>query len=104
MKIIIFLDLGKSMCDFIIDPKFFQINNSNNFEYVRYIPLHLADSNSKEKSAIIKDIDTDTRLYKKVVELWKWQNEKDSVIKSIENNDKIYEKIKGIVLENSQKR
>jgi hypothetical protein len=92
------------MCDFIIDLNFFQINNNNDFEYVRYIPLHLVDSNSEEKSVIIKDIDGDTRLYKKVVELWKWQKEKDSVIKSIENNDKIYEKIKSIVLESSQKR
>jgi hypothetical protein len=92
------------MCNFIIDPKFFQINNNNDFKYVRYIPLHLAESNNEEKSAIIRDIDTDTKLYKKIVELWKWKKEKESAIKSIENNDKIYEKIKSIVLESSQKR
>jgi hypothetical protein len=104
MKIIIFLDLQKSMCDFIMNPKFFQINNSNDFEYITYIPLHLADSNSEEKSVIIKDIDTDRKLYKKVVELWKLEKEKECVIKTIENNDKIYEKIKGMVLESSQKQ
>jgi hypothetical protein len=90
MKIIIFLDLQKSMCDFIIDPKFFQINNSSDFEYVTYIPLYLPKSNSEEKSAIIRDIDT--------------EKEKESIIKTIENNDKIYKKIKGIVLESSQKQ
>jgi hypothetical protein len=59
MKIIIFLDLQKSMCNFIIDPKFFQINNSNDFEYVKCIPLHLPGNNSEEKLVIIRDIDTD---------------------------------------------
>jgi hypothetical protein len=104
MKIIIFLDLQKSMYDFIIDPKFFQINNNNNFQYVTYIPLHLPGSNGEEKSVITRDIDTDVNLYKKVVELWKWEKEKESVIKTIEDNDKIYEKIKGMVLKSSQKR
>jgi hypothetical protein len=68
MKIIIFLDLQKIMCDFIIDPKFFQIGEVNDFEYVKYILLHLSD-NSEEKSGIIKDIDTDPNLYKNVVDL-----------------------------------
>jgi hypothetical protein len=103
MKIKIFLDLQKSMCDFIIHPKFFQISNTNDFEYVTYIQLHVL-KNNKEKSAIIRDIDTDGNIYKNVVELWKWEKEKESVIKTIENNDKIYEKIKGNVLESSQKR
>jgi hypothetical protein len=103
MKIIIFLDLQKIMCDFIIDPKFFQINNSNDFECVTYIRLREPGSNSEDKSATIRDIHTDANLYKKVVELWKREKEKESVIKSIENNDKIYEKIKSIVLESFQK-
>jgi hypothetical protein len=90
MKIIIFLDLQKIMCDFIIDPKFIQISEVNDFDFTRYIPLHLP-GNIEEKSAIIKDIDTDPNLYKKVVELWKREKEKESVIKSIENNDKIYD-------------
>jgi hypothetical protein len=93
-KIIIFLDLQKSICEFIIDPKFFQINNSYDFEYVTYIPLHLPRSNREEKSAIIREFDTDTNLYKKVVELWKWEKEKESVIKTIENNDKVYERLR----------
>jgi hypothetical protein len=91
IKIIIFLDLQKIMCDFIIDPKFFQIGEVNDFDFARYIPLHFP-GNIEEKSAIIKDIDTDPNLYKKVVELWKREKEKESVIKS-------YEKIKGIVLD-----
>jgi hypothetical protein len=91
------------MCDFIIDPKFFQIGEVNDFDFARYIPLHLP-GNIEEKSAIIKDIDTDPNLYKKVVELWKREKEKESVIKSIENNDKLYEKIKGIVLDFFQKK
>jgi hypothetical protein len=53
MKIIIFLDLQKIMYDFIIDPKFFQIGEVNDFDFVRYIPLHLP-GNIEEKSAIIK--------------------------------------------------
>jgi hypothetical protein len=86
------------MCDFIIDPKFFQISEVNDFDFARCILLHLP-GNIEEKSAIIKDIDTDPNLYKKVVELWKREKEKESVIKSIGNNDKIYENIKGIVLD-----
>jgi hypothetical protein len=103
MKIIIFFDLQKLMCDFIIDPKFFQLGEVNDFDFVRCILLHLP-GNSKKKSAIINDIDTDPNLYKKVVELWKREKEKESVIKSIENNDKIYEKIKGMLLEILQKK
>jgi hypothetical protein len=104
MKIIRFLDLQKSMYDLIIDPKFFQINNSNDFKYVIYIPLDLPGSNSEEKSAIFRNIERDANFYKKVVELWKLEKDKGCEIKSIENNDKIYEKIKGILLESSQKR
>jgi hypothetical protein len=55
--------------------------------------LQLPGGNSKEKSKTIRVIDTDTDLYKKVVELWKLEKEKETVIKTIENNDKIYEKI-----------
>jgi hypothetical protein len=66
MKIIIFLDFQKIICNFIIDPKFFQLGEVNDFEYVTHILQHLPD-NSEEKSDIIKDIDTDTNLYKKVV-------------------------------------
>jgi hypothetical protein len=68
MKIVIFLDLEKIMCESIIDPKFFQIDEVNDFDFVRYIQLHLP-GNIEEKSAIIKDINTDPNLYKKVVEL-----------------------------------
>jgi hypothetical protein len=78
-KIIIFLDLQKIMCDFLIDPKFFQIGEVNDFDFVRYILLHLP-GNIEERSAIIKDIDTDRNFYKKVVELWKGEKEKESVI------------------------
>jgi hypothetical protein len=67
MKIIIFLNLQKIMCDLIFDPKFFQLSEINDFDYIKYIPLHLPGSNIEEKSAIIRDIDTDPNLYKKVV-------------------------------------
>jgi hypothetical protein len=70
IKIIIFLDLQKIMWDLIFDPKFFQLCEVNNFDYVRYIQLHLP-GNIEEKLVIIKDIDRDHNLYKKVVELWK---------------------------------
>jgi hypothetical protein len=49
MKIIIFLDLQKFMFDFIIDPKFFQIGEFNDLDFVRCIPLHLP-GNIEEKS------------------------------------------------------
>jgi hypothetical protein len=59
------------MWDFILDSKFFQIGEVKDFDFVRYIPLHL-QGNIEEKSAIIRNIDTNANLYKKVVELWKW--------------------------------
>jgi hypothetical protein len=58
MKIIIFLNLQKIMSNFI-HPKFFQIGNVNDLEYITYIQLYLTNNN-KEKSVIIKYIDRDT--------------------------------------------
>jgi hypothetical protein len=56
MKIIIFLDLQKNMCDFIIDPKFFKsvmLTILNMLHIYRY---------TYQAIAIIRDIDTDANL------------------------------------------
>jgi hypothetical protein len=73
------------MCDF-----------SGNF-YNYLCPLHLLYKDY-EKFAVIQDIDTEQKFYKKVVELWNYEKEKEDILTKIEKDKLLYEKVKAIVI------
>jgi hypothetical protein len=60
------------------------------------VRLHLPCKDC-EKFAVIRDVDTDPKFLKKVVELWKYE-EKESILTKIEKDKSLYEKIKAVVL------
>jgi hypothetical protein len=51
-----------------------------------------------EKFAVIQDVDTDPKFYKKVVELLNYEKEKESRFTKIDKDKSLYEKIKAIVV------
>jgi hypothetical protein len=66
-------------------------------EIIILCPLHLPYKDC-EKFAVIQDVDTDSKFFKKVVELWKYVKEKEDILTKIEKDKSLFEKVKAVVL------
>jgi hypothetical protein len=91
------------MCDFespITHNYYPQMNTIKLDETIFLCPLHIP-SRDCEKFAIIQDVDTDPKFFKKVVELWNYEKQKEDILAKIEKDKSLYEKVKALV--NSKK-
>jgi hypothetical protein len=87
------------MCDF----QDFPHRNYPEWEFIKLdeiiilCPL-LLPCRDCEKFAIIQDVDTNSKFYKKEVELGKYEKEKENILTKIESDKSLYEKFKTTVV------